>query len=107
MIHAAHGNGEKSLLSGALRLGLPLLGGLTAAAVTPSHPDDEGNDMGYVLAIAGGAIAGAIVAMAIDDFAIARYTTKVSKANGEARRFWQLSPIVSKDIRGVSLALSL
>ena len=106
VIHAAHGSITKPFVSLGLRLGLPALGGLSVALLTKPQPDDEGNDIGYALGIAGGVVVGALAAALIDDIAVARKVTKVTAAAAAKPRLY-LSPIITKDVRGVSLGLSM
>jgi hypothetical protein len=108
VIHAVNGSGQKSAISVGLRLGLPLVGGLMAYAITSSHSQSsEDNDLGNALEIAGGVAAGAIVAMVIDDIFVARKTKPITVDGHLPRNRWHLSPIVSKDIRGISIGLEL
>jgi hypothetical protein len=106
VIHAAHGSVTKPFVSLALRLGLPALGGLSVALLSKRQPDDEGNDIGYALGIAGGVVVGALTAALIDDIAVARKVTKVTPTAAARPRLY-LSPIIAKDVRGVSLGLSM
>ena len=68
-IHAVHGHGGKSIWSGALRLGLPLSGGLTLAAASSPPPRSGADDanLGRGIAIVGGVLLGAIVIAIVDE----------------------------------------
>ena len=107
LIHGANGCWNNALLSAALRLGLPTLGGLTGMALTKPDSQSDDSDISRALAIGGGIIVGALAAMLVDDIFVARKTTQVPRTAAITRPALRLSPIISRDVRGISLALSL
>lgn len=64
VVHVAEGNGGRALLSGALRLGLPLALGAIAGASCDEEDNDEW--FGCLAAVGGGALGGAAIAMLVD-----------------------------------------
>jgi len=104
MIHAANGSSRKTGASAALRLSLPLVGGLIAYALPKSNKED---DVEPALAMATGVIGGAAIAMVIDDFFIARKTVFSPERSQVQSGSLRLVPLVSKEVKGLSLSLVL
>ena len=104
VIHAANGSSRKTAASAALRLSLPLVGGLIAYALPKSNKAD---DVEPALAIAAGVIGGAVIAMVIYDFLIARKTVPNPDRSQVQSGSLRLVPLVSKEVKGLSLSLVL
>jgi hypothetical protein len=104
VIHAANGSSRKTAASAVLRLSLPFVGGVIAYALPKSNKED---DVEPVLAIAAGVTGGAIVAMIIDDFLIARKTVPSPGHFQVQSSSLRLVPLVSKEVKGLSLSLVL
>ena len=104
VIHAANGSSRKTGASAALRLSLPLVGGLIAYELPKSNKED---DVEPALAMATGVIGGAAIAMVIDDFFIARKTVFSPERSQVQSGSLRLVPLVSKEVKGLSLSLVL
>ena len=101
MVHAGNGHGRRALGSLALRVGLPLLGGYLGAKLSPPPVCAQGADLGGDCTsgdtIAKGIVVGAIAAMAIDAWVVAKPERKPS-------RTW--SPNAAATSGGVSVGVS-